>query len=376
MSSSFRIFAVDDVESARRLLHGAFSKDYDFEAFESAEACLQRVVDSPPDLFLLDIDLPGMDGYALCRELKSMPAVADKPVIFLSGLDDLESRLQGYDAGGIDFFVKPYKVAELRQKIELARTSSEAKNVMQQQMTDSETLTSLVMANLDEYALLIKFLRALNTCQGRHELADVLFGMLRGFKLDCAVQFRLDNQPDLTVSAQGENLPMETAIMQHVRTLGTIFEFKTRAAFNFPHITVLVNNMPVEDPEFCGRIRDYLAIAVESADAKLDAIHIRIARNEDRSHIDAVLDDIGNTVTSFATKYDRARTESTLLTDRLLTELTGAFAHLGLTDEQEHAIENIVRSRAFELADLYDFGEAMQEALHRVQERLRPIISG
>lgn len=363
MSTRFRLFAVDDVESARRVLVGAFSKDYEIEVFSTAEECLQRVRDSRPDLFLLDVDLPGMDGYTLCRQIKALPELASVPVIFISGLDDLESRLQGYDAGGSDFFVKPYRIAELRLKIEQARSALDARTNREK---ESEAMTSLVMANLDEYARLIQFLRALNACQTPREVADAVFGMLRGFEISGAIQFRLETQPELTLSADGENIPMEISIIHHVQAMGRVFEFKTRAAFNFPLVTVLINDMPVDDDELCGRVRDCLAIAVESANTKLEVIQAGFSRRETSNNPD-MQDGIERMVNDFSRQYDQARQESTKVTERWLGELTNAFNCLGLSDDQERAVSQILRSCALELNGLYDFGDQTKAAFGQLR---------
>ncbi len=128
MSRDFTLFIVDDAKSARILLESAFGQECRVESFATAEDCLARMQqdDCAPDLFLLDVDLPGMDGYTLCREIKDLPGLDNVPVIFISSLDDLESRLEGYDAGGLDYVIKPYNLAELKQKVGAARRLSSA----------------------------------------------------------------------------------------------------------------------------------------------------------------------------------------------------------------------------------------------------------
>lgn len=375
MNKEHCIFAIDDAESARRILEAAFGTSYEIETFESGEQCLERLNSKIPDLFLFDVELPGIDGYALCKKIREQAQFAGIPGIFISARDDLESRLQGYDAGGIDFIVKPYKMAELKQKVELAIATASSHSAMQRRLDDSDLLTSLVLSNLDEYALLIKFLRSLNSVDSVRAVAEAVLEMLAGFRLEGAVQLRLADQ-ELTLSPQGENTPLEVSVIQHVKTLGSVFEFKNRAVFNFPHITVLINAMPAHDPDLCGRLRDHLAIAAESANARLETLQTRQEKARTGNQIGEVLASITGTVSEISRKYDAARYQGTLLTQAMLDELARAFAYLGLSDQQEDRIQEIIRSKAEALAAAYDFGEETRHLLEKVAERLQGVCGG
>jgi DNA-binding response OmpR family regulator/anti-sigma regulatory factor (Ser/Thr protein kinase) len=85
-------------------------------ASSGAEA-LRLAISTPPDLILLDVMMPGMDGFEVCRRLRDYPPLAEVPVILLTALDDRESRLRGIEAGADDFVSKPYDRVELRARV-------------------------------------------------------------------------------------------------------------------------------------------------------------------------------------------------------------------------------------------------------------------
>jgi CheY-like chemotaxis protein len=85
-------------------------------AFNGAEG-YRLAQASPPDLILLDVRMPDMDGYACCRLLKANPATRDIPVIFVSGTESVEDRVLGLSIGGVDFVSKPFTPAELAARI-------------------------------------------------------------------------------------------------------------------------------------------------------------------------------------------------------------------------------------------------------------------
>lgn len=373
MNKDYRIFVVDDDTTTRLLLNAMLGNTYAVECFDAAEACLNQLDAQCPDLFLLDVGLPGIDGYDLCRRIKANPETAMVPVVFLSGHDNPEDILAGYDAGGQDYIVKPFDIVGLHHKIENLQRIELDKRTLADQAQASDELASLVMANLDEYAVLIKFLRTLNECDNPAAIVEATLRVLAAAHLEGAVQIRLRHF-EKTYSPVGENWPIEVAVMNHVRTLERIFEFKRRAAYNFEHITLLVTNMPVEDSDLCGRIRDNLAIAAESANAKLAALQSFTDNATMREEIAQTLTGIEVTVADFGKRYDAARYQGSVFTSQFLDDLLASFAHLGMSGQQEEEILELVRRRAEQLANLYDIAGETQTTLEQLGARLGGIL--
>ena len=373
METNYTVFVVDDDKTTRLLLESMLGKKFAVEAFDSAESCLERLRHKQPNLFLLDVGLPGMDGYDLCRNIKSVPEIMGIPVIFISGHDDLEAVMAGYDAGGEDYIVKPFDIVGLSRKIENLRRIEQDKRALLDQARDSDDLATLVLANLDEYAVLIKFLRSLNECGNTQETVEAILRSLTAFHLEGAVQIRLRNF-EKTFSKAGENWPLEIAVINHIRSLDRIFEFRTRCAYNFEHITILVTNMPVADADLCGRIRDHLAIAAEAADAKLMALQSFTDNASMRDEIQNVLKAVGQTVESYSKKYDEARYRGSVYTTRILDDLLAAFAHLGMSSQQEEEILAMVKDRSNKLIDIYDIAGESQATLGDLSQKLAGIL--
>ena len=369
MDSEYTLYIVDDVEAGRRVLESAFGQDYHVESFESGAACLARVEKSPPDLFLLDVDMPEMDGYTLCRHLKNQANTREVPVIFISGLDDLESRLAGYDVGGDDYIVKPYKLALLKQKVEVLRRVGEGKKALKNRLEESDILASLVMSNLDEYAVLIKFLRSLNSCEQYSDLTEAILAMISSYQLKGAVQFRLP-ESDLTINIDGDAAPLEASILRQISTQESIVSFKSRTAFNFGRVTLLVNNMPLADPELCGRLRDHLAIAAETLESKVTAMLTRQENTSTKAEIADLLRSLDGAIRDGNEKYARARIQSADAIQSLMTSLDVEFLRLGMLESQEFKLKEMLENTMDQLIDIYDFSTETAKTLADLSARL------
>lgn len=369
MDSEYTLYIVDDVEAGRRVLESAFGQDYHVESFESGAACLARVEKSPPDLFLLDVDMPEMDGYTLCRHLKNQANTSEVPVIFISGLDDLESRLAGYDVGGDDYIVKPYKLALLKQKVEVLRRVGEGKKALKNRLEESDILASLVMSNLDEYAVLIKFLRSLNSCEQYSDLTEAILAMISSYQLKGAVQFRLP-ESDLTINIDGDTAPLEASILRQISTQESIVSFKSRTAFNFGRVTLLVNNMPLADPELCGRLRDHLAIAAETLESKVTAMLTRQENASTKAEIADLLRSLDGAIRDGNEKYARARIQSADAIQSLMTSLDVEFSRLGMLESQEFKLKEMLENTMDQLIDIYDFSTETAKTLADLSARL------
>jgi putative two-component system response regulator len=112
-----RILAVDDDAAVLEFLQELLEEECIFQAACSGEQALSKIDAFRPDLILLDVRMPGMDGYETCRRLRSATAQCEPRVIMLSARDEGKARLAAYDAGADDYLTKPFENAELTAKL-------------------------------------------------------------------------------------------------------------------------------------------------------------------------------------------------------------------------------------------------------------------
>ena len=298
MESAFKVCVVDDDPAVRDIICAMLDPDYPVEAFESAEACQAALTDTLPDLLLLDINLPGMNGYTFCQQIKSDGRLRKMPVIFVSGHDSPEERIAGYDAGGEDFIVKPFEPEELLRKVKVAQQIVQNQRTLAEQVEESEHLSSLVLASMDETGILLQFMSKLIAMNSAQEICAGGLELLRRYRLEGVVQTRLDGET-LTMSASGTNLPLEASVIEHVRNQGRIFEFSRRSVHNFERVTLMINNLPLDDPEYCGRLRDHLSVAAQGIDSRLKALSDEIRSRRAEQGIQQALENVGKTIIVF-----------------------------------------------------------------------------
>ncbi len=113
------ILLIDDTPDNLRLLTSVLSEQgYKVRSVINGAMGLMGATAAPPDLILLDINMPDMDGYEVCRRLKSQAATAEIPVIFVSAVDEALDKVKAFSVGGVDYITKPFQVAEVLARVE------------------------------------------------------------------------------------------------------------------------------------------------------------------------------------------------------------------------------------------------------------------
>jgi signal transduction histidine kinase len=117
-SENASIMVVDDQPANLKLLEDMLKvRGYKVRSFPRGRLALAAAVQHPPDLFLLDINMPEMNGYELCECLKSNPELSAAPVIFLSALSATEDKVKAFQAGGADYITKPFQLEEVQARV-------------------------------------------------------------------------------------------------------------------------------------------------------------------------------------------------------------------------------------------------------------------
>ena len=112
------ILVIDDDDLVSRTLQRAL-KIYDYQVMTASSGIegLQLARRHRPDLFILDIMMPGVDGYQVCRQIRGDPLLQDAPVLFLTAKAKDEDKIEGFRAGGDDYLVKPFNMQELELRV-------------------------------------------------------------------------------------------------------------------------------------------------------------------------------------------------------------------------------------------------------------------
>jgi putative two-component system response regulator len=111
------VLVVDDTEANVDILVDALGDLYDVSVAMDGESAMETVFEEPPDIILLDIMMPGMDGYEVCGALKQNPQYAKIPIIFLTALTEVENKTKGFKLGAVDYITKPFEVLEVQARV-------------------------------------------------------------------------------------------------------------------------------------------------------------------------------------------------------------------------------------------------------------------
>ncbi|MFZ5569917.1 MAG: sensor histidine kinase [Thermodesulfobacteriota bacterium] len=131
--NSGTIMVVDDKPSNLKLLGTMLKeKGHRVRIFPRGELAVTSAINDPPDLILLDINMPGIDGYEVCRRLKENEATRDLPVVFISALTDTGDKIKAFQLGGVDFITKPFQVEEVHARVDIHLTLKRVKAALEE----------------------------------------------------------------------------------------------------------------------------------------------------------------------------------------------------------------------------------------------------
>jgi two-component system sensor histidine kinase/response regulator len=147
--SKGNVLVVDDAPANLRLLSSMLiEQGYRVRSVISGPMALTASRAAPPDLILLDINMPEMNGYEVCQHLKADERTRDIPIIFISALDETQDKVKAFIVGGVDYITKPFQLEEVLARLETHLSLRNLQKNLQQQIVERDKL----IAELDAYA--------------------------------------------------------------------------------------------------------------------------------------------------------------------------------------------------------------------------------
>ena len=327
---------VDDVAENRLILQMILEADYLLIEADSGKNCLALVSEKKPDLILLDINMPGISGYDVCKELRSQPETQFLPIVFVSALDDPKERLAGFEAGGDEYLTKPVDRDELLEKIKyrlaqqhlLANAQKEAMNAMNVAM---EAMTSS-----SELGRIIQFVKILNDLEEEISVAKAINEMIEEFGLSVCVTLTGEN----VIHMNCEKSSFEAKLMQHFQSQPErIFSAGARTIVRSEKIVLLIKNMPVENENLYGRLKDHLVVLADMASNRLLTLQFQSTMDSQRKFLINDIIDLAKCQISLTSekiiKHEKT-VQNTM--QNMVSELEEMLFGLGLEEDQEKAL--------------------------------------
>lgn len=150
------LLLVDDVPANLGVLLDVLgTAGYDVRVAESGERALQQMQRTRPDLVLLDVMMPGLDGLETCRRLKAEAAWADVPVIFMTALTDVIDKVKGFEAGAVDYITKPLHPQEVLARVKAHLQLRELRQTLEDEVQRRANLEAQLRQSLDRAVLMV-----------------------------------------------------------------------------------------------------------------------------------------------------------------------------------------------------------------------------
>lgn len=369
MASRPTILLVEDDDFAAEFAMELLATDYVVHRTDNGRSALDAFSEIEPDLVLLDVSMPGLSGYDVCRILRTELAVVDLPIIFLSGKVSKEERLTGYEVGGDDYLTKPVVAEELISKIRLAINQHAEHRRLKSDVSNAVSTAMTAMSSAAELGEVLKFVRRSFNCPDYIALSREMLDTIGSLGLDASVQIR-GKKEVVSRTADGSCSPLEESVLNNMSTQGRIFEFGSRTSFTFDHITIIAKNFPRNDPDRQGRMRDSLALLAEGADARVITLDKQVVLAKQHGGLMHVIASTREALREIEHNlHTQCELSRTILQD-FLDELERSFIRLGIKDTQVTELAELAHQATKRELALYNEGLAMKERMQGLLKKL------
>ena len=149
MDKKYTILAVDDTIENLAYLNTILSPIYTVRATPNSKLALESIQYDKPDLILLDIKMPEIDGFEVCKIIKSNPELEEIPIIFISALDDINHKVEAFENGGVDYITKPFEPREVKARIKTQLEIFESKRTIDKLLKQQDMFVKKIMHEIN-----------------------------------------------------------------------------------------------------------------------------------------------------------------------------------------------------------------------------------
>ena len=369
-----KILLIDDDKLIHKIVRRSIEPSgFDLSlAFDGKEG-FAKAIEFVPDVILLDVEMPGDNGYTVCSQLRDHPITEHIPVVFLSSHASINERLQGYEVGADDYLTKPFEAENLVARLKVLSKYRRDRLELQAQYQVAQNTAMIAMTGTSEFALAVQYMEKILGYQTVDETLNGLLDVIDRLYLDAIVLLNSDNQQQW-FSTNGTISPLEKELVLTASDK-RFLDFGCRTLVRFEPMFMLVRNMPIEDMDRYGRVKDLMPVLLSATESKLHSIETQMSLVSQSSDLKQSFSFIRRNLFNLAKNMVEKRNLSRMIGDRVIEKLTMDMISMGLEDDQEAALLSLIEDSFYELVDEMDAGPILKDSLSFIVQNLQTTVT-
>ena len=371
-----KILAVDDEPFNLEIIEEILEElDFELRLASSGQECLSMVEEYMPQVILLDVSMPKMNGYEVCKELKANPITHDIIVMFVSARGTVEERMEGYSVGAEDYIVKPFGHDELKQKLQKLNQVLLEKQQLEKQVKEATSTAFNAMANSSEMGQIVNYVEHIGFINDVEELGKALVECLQAFNLQSNIEFRCNDMKS-HFALNGVCSPIVIELFEMLKSKGRLHEFSHRILVNYELVSLLILNMPEHDEQKHGRIRDHICFIVSVTEQQLRAITTKQMLVSQQERLNKVASTVHSKFHSLIGLLNNSRINNEKVFKRLQEELEERIPTMGLDEDQEVFIYRKVDETIQNSVARQESVDQVKKAFSEIEQDLALLLKG
>ena len=366
------VLAIDDNPSTIYFYEELFGqKDFTILTADCAQQALEVLSENGEqiDAILSDIMMPNMDGYEFCQKVKSQSQLEMIPFIFVSALTDLDEKIKGYEVGADDYITKPIQAEEMIAKVNNVIAVREINHALNEQLSQSMNTAMQAMTYSSNLGLLLEFVKDGLTATSYHHLANNIFKFLNSINLKAVVQIHTPLETS-TFSHKGVAAPIEENIFELSRNGGRFIDFGARTIINYETYSLLIKNMPKDDPDKYGMIKDLLGTFCDIVEVKIDSL---LKENEQQQK-EETINNISSTLNEVINDFKGVQKENMDALGAMMDDMEFSMSNMDLMEYQEESLKEAMETCMARTNQSFEMGLKVNEKFDFIRTEIMNLL--
>ncbi|MCW8877316.1 MAG: response regulator [Kangiellaceae bacterium] len=375
MTERAKILSIDDEPSNHEVIQNLLGGEYELAFAQDGQRGIKLVEVFSPDIVLLDVDMPQMNGLEVCKQIRQQPFGDNLPILFVSTKSSPEERVAGYQAGGDDFLFRPLDEIEVVNKLKIKLASKYKTNSLEKASSDATKAALAAINGAAELGFIITLLRESFACNTVDDLGDKVFNTLTCYDLDGSLLLRFDGKNHFYPAESESNLKQkEKQALQKAHLSGRVFEYAGIAIFSTPIVSLLIRRMP-EDEERAGRLKEHLAILVEGVEARLKGLENEHRRKIEKQLLEQSIELTHGCLEELKHGHHQQRVETARILSDTAEDMEELFLRLGLDESQETQLLSLIERAEEKTDETFRESDKLQHQFEEIELHLNSLLA-